>query len=208
MEPFTKGQAWVDLLLLANHSEGFISPRGVVVVVHRGQVGMSELQLSIRWKWSRTKTKKYLDLLEKECQIKQHRDNVSLLLTIVNYDMYQSKEHQKEQQKDTRKTPEEQQKDTNNNGNNKNNKNKPTTEFERERLDFFEQAWNIYPRKIGKPSALRFYLKTVKTDADINRINGALGNYLDSTKDTDSKFIKHGSTWFNNWQDWEVTNAE
>jgi hypothetical protein len=62
----------------------------------------------------------------------------------------------------------------------------------------------VYPRKIGKPDALKHYLKTVKTDEDMDRINEALGEYLKSVEGTDSKYIKHGSSWFNSWQNWEV----
>ena len=47
-EPFTKGQAWVDLLLLANHKTGFIRKRGILVAVERGQVGFSERVLADR----------------------------------------------------------------------------------------------------------------------------------------------------------------
>ena len=87
-------------------------------------------------------------------------------------------------------------------------KEKALSAFEKERLDFFEDAWNLYPRKIGKPSALKHYLKTVKTDNDINRINHALAVYLEEVKGVEPKYIKHGSTWFNNWQDWEPIDAD
>jgi hypothetical protein len=85
-------------------------------------------------------------------------------------------------------------------------KNKPVVSPEV--VSFFDQLWNVYPRKIGKPEALKHYLKTVKTDDDINRINLALANYLDNVKDTEMKYIKHGSAWFNTWQNWEVSDAD
>jgi len=111
-EPFTKGQAWVDLLLLANFSDGFFFNRGIRVDVKRGQVGMSELQLSLRWRWSRTKVKSFFLLLEKEQQIVQHRNNVNSLITIVNYDLYQTKNQQKEHTECSRSATEVQQKST------------------------------------------------------------------------------------------------
>lgn len=51
-EPFTRGQAWIDLIGLANHEEGFIRVRGIKVTLKRGQVGWSEVKLAERWKWS------------------------------------------------------------------------------------------------------------------------------------------------------------
>lgn len=86
-------------------------------------------------------------------------------------------------------------------------KEKHMSGFEKELLSFFDQLWDAYPKKDGKKAAQRHYLATVKTDADMDRINVALGAYLEHVKDTAPKFIKNGSTWFNNWQDWELTDG-
>ena len=77
---------------------------------------------------------------------------------------------------------------------------------------FFEKLWSVYPRKDGKKQALRHYLATVKTEADRERVNLALGSYLSHIEENaiGLKFIKNGSTFFNNWQDWvpeEETDA-
>jgi hypothetical protein len=122
-EPFTRGQAWVDLLLLANHEESFFYVRGNKVNIQIGQVGWSEPKLSERWKWSRTKIRKFLNDLEKEQQIIQQKNTITQIITIVNYKEYQKKEQQTGQQKDSRKTAERQQKDVDNNDNNDNKKN-------------------------------------------------------------------------------------
>lgn len=89
-EKFTRGQAWVDLILLANHKSGFIRARGIKIDVKRGQVGTSQDTLSKRWGWSRGKVLRFLNELEMEQQIVQQKNNVSSLLSIVNYDEYQS----------------------------------------------------------------------------------------------------------------------
>jgi len=120
-EPFSRGQAWVDLIILANHKESFFYKRGNKVVVKRGQIGRSEVELSDRWRWSRTKVRKFLIELEKEQQIILHKSTITQLITIVNYDVYQEKEQQTGQQKDSRKTTKEQQKDTYKNDKNDNN---------------------------------------------------------------------------------------
>jgi len=114
-EKFSRGQAWVDLLMLANHTENFFYVRGHKITVLRGQVGWSQLQLSTRWKWSRNKVRKFLNDLEKEHQIEQQISKSYSIITIINYDKYQEKGQQLKQQKDNRKTTEGQQKDTNKN---------------------------------------------------------------------------------------------
>ena len=88
-EKFTRGQAWVDLVLLANYKPGYFRVRGIRVDVDRGQVGRSELALSERWGWSRGKVKRFLTELENDHRIVQQKTRVTTLIYIVNYEKYQ-----------------------------------------------------------------------------------------------------------------------
>jgi len=90
-EKFTRGQAWVDLVGLANHSGGFFRVRGNKVEVKRGQLGYSELSLADRWKWSRGKVRRFLAELESEMEQKivQQKTFLTTLITILNYEIYQ-----------------------------------------------------------------------------------------------------------------------
>ena len=90
-EPFTRGQAWVDLLLMANHKPGHTRIRGIKVEVGRGQLASSEVVLANRWQWSRGKVRRFLSELEDEAvqQIEQQKNNVTTLITIKNYGRYQ-----------------------------------------------------------------------------------------------------------------------
>lgn len=73
--------------------------------------------------------------------------------------------------------------------------------------DFFSKLWEAYPKKDGRKAAEKHYYATVKNESDMERINLALGNYLNriETEKINPKFIKNGSTFFNNWQDFGVT---
>lgn len=97
-KPFDMGRAWIDLLLLANHTETCLWKRGIKIIVGRGQVGWSERELAKRWGWSRGKVERFLKNLKNEHQIEQQNGpqniNVTSLITIVNYDKYQSNEPQ------------------------------------------------------------------------------------------------------------------
>jgi len=88
-EPFTRAQAWVDMILLTNHKTGFIYQRGVKVDIKRGELGWSQVALGKRWQWSRGKVKRFLNDMEKEQQIIQHNNNVSCLIAMINYNEYQ-----------------------------------------------------------------------------------------------------------------------
>lgn len=102
-EVFTRGQAWVDLLLLANHKDGYFYLRDHKINVKRGQVGWSIVKLAARWRWSRNKVKKFLNDLEKEQQIEQQQSYSTSIIQVINYDLYNKKEQQVEQQKGSRK---------------------------------------------------------------------------------------------------------
>ena len=123
-EPFSRGQAWVDLLLLANHKDSYFYKRGNKITVKRGELGRSCVELSDRWKWSRTKVNKFLKDLEKEQQIKVVKTSITQVVTIVNYDKFQAKGQQTGQQKSSESAAKVQQKDTYNNDNNVKNDNK------------------------------------------------------------------------------------
>lgn len=88
-EPFTRWQAWTDLLLIANHSEGFVRVRGIKQVVLRGQIGYSSPVLGKRWTWSKGRVVRFLDELEDEHQVVLQKNNVTTLISIVNYNKYQ-----------------------------------------------------------------------------------------------------------------------
>lgn len=127
-EPFTRGQAWADLILLANYRDGFIRVRGNRIDVARGQVGYSALKLADRWQWSRGKVNRFLSELENDERIVQQKNKLSTLISIANYDEYQSSGTTDSTTNDTTGDTTDvqqtgQQTDTNNKNNNINNKN-------------------------------------------------------------------------------------
>lgn len=102
-EKFTKGQAWVDLFSNANHKDGSFWVRGNEVKLKRGQIGWSEITMAKRWRWSRNKVRRFLKWLETEQQIEQQKTTITSIITILNYDRYQTFEQKTEQQKDSRR---------------------------------------------------------------------------------------------------------
>ena len=76
----------------------------------------------------------------------------------------------------------------------------------------FEELWKLYPRKVGKTKALTYYKKARK-NTTFEEVKQGILNYCAEIKKKkiDMKYIKHGSTWFNNqgWNDeYEVTPQE
>jgi len=97
-EPFDRTHAWIDLLLLANHKEGYFYKRGIRVDVKEGQVGYDIDSLGKRWKWSRGKVERFLNSLENDKNIVRQKNNVTTLISIVKYKEYQANDNANEHQ--------------------------------------------------------------------------------------------------------------
>ncbi|MDU1311517.1 MAG: hypothetical protein E6923_13975 [Clostridium sp.] len=91
-EPFSRGQAWIDLLLMVNHKSAKVMVNGNLIIVERGQRITSIRKLSDRWKWSTKKVTHFLEQLVKDNMIEYITDNSKTVITIINYDKYQGKE--------------------------------------------------------------------------------------------------------------------
>lgn len=91
-EPFDKRSAWIDLLLMVNHSNKKITFEDDFITIERGQTLTSIKKLSERWMWSRHKVSDYVNRLEQDGMIVQIRDTRKILISIVNYDKYQTVE--------------------------------------------------------------------------------------------------------------------
>ena len=92
-ETFSRGQAWIDLLLIAEYSDGeFYSKRGLIKY-KRGECLYSLSDLAERWGWSRHKVRVFLATLEEQKMIKRRLEKRTYsIITILNYSQYQDKE--------------------------------------------------------------------------------------------------------------------
>lgn len=133
-EKFTRGQAWVDMIMLANHQDGCIRIRGIKVKIKRGQLGWSEIALAERWQWSRGKVRRFLNELKTAQQIEQQKNRITSIITITNYNGYQESDTTDSttngQQTDNKRYP---------NKNDKNGKNEKNDKTNREKFDL--PAW-------------------------------------------------------------------
>ena len=87
-EPFSRGQAWLDLSLVANDEPRTVMVRGVAVRLEKGQVGRSVVNLAERWQWSRAKTRAFLDDLRDRRKITYKMDNVATVITVLDYSVF------------------------------------------------------------------------------------------------------------------------
>ena len=162
-ERFSKGQAWVDLLLMANHSDKKIVFNGQMMVVKRGQYLTSMLKLAEKWQWDRKTVKSFLSLLSRDKMISVETDNHKTLITIENYSIFQMCDSDDmDNGTDTEITngadnSTDTTLDTNNNVKNyKNDKNEGEYTRTHEEVDFdaiWKYTFDAYPKKSNHASA-------------------------------------------------------
>ncbi|HHE6883540.1 TPA: DnaD domain protein [Staphylococcus aureus] len=174
---FSKFEAWIYLLMEANHSKAKVPIGNQVVTVERGQRLTSILTLSDLFNWSRFKVKTFLDLLESDGMLEVKTTSKYTLITIVNYDFYQSEQGRNQHQNDIKPTSKQHQSNinptskqhqtnTNNNDNkdnnekNVNNEKKKTTAF-----DFFQDNGFGFITSYNLDD-LNYYLDSFENDSD------------------------------------------
>lgn len=176
---FSRFEAWIDILMMVNHTDNKIMHDGDLITVKRGQRITSLRQLGERWSWSITKVDKYLKTLESDGMLIVKKDTKKTVLTVVNYDDYQDGDFKKRHRKDSEKTEkkhrsntEKTQKKTNNNDNKENNENNDDNDVVVG--DDFASIYNLYQENIEQvPSPIT----TEKLTQDIDHYGKELVAY-------------------------------
>ena len=100
-EPFDKRSAWIDLIMMANHEDRQVLFNGKFIEVKRGEKITSLKQLSERWRWSRSKVKRFLNLLESGSMIELKTKQRYTSYKVVNYNVYQNEDISKRNEVET-----------------------------------------------------------------------------------------------------------
>ncbi len=94
-ERFTKTQAWIDLLILATHDEQrTIFLKGREIHLERGDLAWAQETLARRWKWNGRTVRRFLVMLERRKMVHLKPSNVTTVISILNYSLYQDSAEQ------------------------------------------------------------------------------------------------------------------
>ena len=88
-KPFTKGQAWIDLLMLVFWEDSDSPVYEEKENTKAGSRWFGQEELAERWGWSRGKVRRQLIVLQTEQRIVQQTTHHGTLISIVNWDTYQ-----------------------------------------------------------------------------------------------------------------------
>ena len=140
---FSKYEAWLDLLLMANHQDRDVLIDNEISEVKKGDLITSIRTLCERWEWSNTKVKNFLELLQKDSMISYKSDTKKTVITIVKYGVYHDSDSEKTYQKHHENDTETHQKHTNKNLRIK------ELEEEEEEEEATENPFKIYEENFG-----------------------------------------------------------
>lgn len=91
--PYSKFEAWCDILLKVNFSDNKVMIKGVVFEVKRGQTLRSLDSWADAWRWDKSKVRRFLDLLQLEHMVCIFNEKITTRLTVCNFDFYQRDQH-------------------------------------------------------------------------------------------------------------------
>jgi hypothetical protein len=142
-------------------------------------------------------------LKKQQIKIEIKRKPYGLIITVIDYDKITDLQIKTELQEESKRNQNEIKEDTSN----KNVKN--VKNVNKDGVTDFEIVWqNILPAmRKGKKAAARHYAATVNDADDMERFRLAYHNYTHSKAVADG-YVQHGSTWFNNWEDWVTQKPE
>ena len=118
---FSKLEAWFDILLTVNHSEQKVMIKNTLYEVKRGESIKCLDTWGKRWNWSKSKVRRFLELLKKDEMIRTVNETKTTRIIVCKYDSYQDNGNANETQMKRKRNASETQAAPNNNDNNSNN---------------------------------------------------------------------------------------
>lgn len=86
--PFSRAEAWLDLIQSAAYTSGSRLIQGQPIAVPRGALVASVRWLCERWRWSNSKVCHFLKMLREQGMIALHREHNITVLTLCNYEAF------------------------------------------------------------------------------------------------------------------------
>jgi len=227
-KPYSPGQAWVDMLLLANHAGKRVPFRDEITEILRGEFIRSERDLARDWGWARSKIHRFLILLKNDSMIDIKSDQKANHISICNYNKWQKFRTNNEPIVNQEWTKSEPVVDLNNecitNDNHVNQllsppeppKGEPNngpiskpkrrkTEKPIEYAEDFLTFWKAYPRKDGKAGAFEQWRKSNGGRPPLDKIIARLEIHKKSSEwaEESGKFIPWGERYIKKrrWED-------
>jgi hypothetical protein len=199
-KPFSRFEAWVWLL-----EQAAFKPKRVRVsnghsqltaTLQRGQLCHSLRYMAAVWGWSVKSVRTFLTRLETDTQIGTQKGTAQTLITICNYDLYQSAASYKETQKGTQPGTQGARK-----GHKEEELNKETKDIAPDLEAAFVAWYAIYPKKKARDKARKAFFKLIASRAitlpELMAKTAAYAAHWKALPETEARFIPYPASWLN-----------
>lgn len=182
-----------------------VNYNGEVVSLTRGQIITSRSYISKGFRLGEQSIRTLLARMERDGMINQHPTSRGTIITICNYDKYQSSQPATNQPLTSTQPAPNQNKKEGKEGK-EGNKGIPPTPHQPDHLDMqvmFEDFWARYPNRKAKGEARKAYEKARTRESHENIIAG-LGRFIEANPwRGELRYCKHPATWLNadGWAD-------
>lgn len=150
-DPYTKREAFLDILLEVNHSEETFQIKGELFTCFPGQSLNSLETWGKRWRWSTSKVKRFFVLLQKDSIVELKNERKTTRLSLCNWETYQDERKADEKQTKSKRVSNEKQ--TSTNKNEKNEKNDIITR----KSEFKNKIWKTYNKRYSLDTIRDFF---------------------------------------------------
>ena len=188
---------------VCNH-ETTVYAYGEHITMSAGQMITGRIKLAQETGLSERNIRTGLKVLEKCDFLTSEVTSKYTIITVLNYNVYQSKKEEGDQLGDQSPTRGRPGTDHNTRRDKEETKKVKEKINKKEKPQYsvnFEKIWARYPAPIGKKEAFTRYKRSVKDQDDYDAIHRALDIYL-ATDRVKNGIIQNGSTWFKRWRDY------
>jgi hypothetical protein len=192
-QAFTEREAFEWLISEATWSEDrTVSHKGNPVRVERGQVPHSIRFMAHAWGWTKDKTSRFLNKLEKWDMIATQTATGQHIITICNYDKYQAGATQTATDSAPVLRRDRDETATNYKKDKERKEGKKAAPYS----ELFEEAWKAYPTTpiMSKQDGWRAWQKATRPESDLVK---AVKAYAELLRKPDAPYAAHFATFFN-----------
>lgn len=161
-------RAWLIILIDVNHSEKKKIFGDKILVCKRGESlnSLDTWTLKFGSNWNKSKTRRFLKMLENDTMIVLKSERITTRLTVCNYEDYQGERNADETQVKRKRNASETQVTPNNNVNNENNDNNDNNEDSKFKK-FYEDDYLNTVKETVKQRNINLTLEQIKEQASI-----------------------------------------
>jgi hypothetical protein len=198
--PYTRAEAWLWLIEAAAFKDRSVSVlagrQRKAVWIARGELTYSVRYLAKAWKWSPGRVLRFLDELQTDHSIVTRTDTGQTVISLCNYDTYQSPFHHVDTQTDTVSDTQS--------GTNKKERKRTNNNARPRAADVdpgFAEWYALYPRKKQPAAASSAYCKVIEngkiTQSDLLARTRDLAAEWSKRRPEDRRFIPYPASWLN-----------